>query len=185
VLGPPVIGTLLELLLLACGSPGSKYPVRSGTAASQHVGATCLATTVLTDLQCRAAAVACYTSTVTITARVAAGRARRQAASHASSSAAAEAAVAAGAAHTEGCRDTARHQQAAAAAVPADALLEPVLQVGPALLHLARQCNMRSAAGADQQAGMQRTLATFVEAVSDLATGCTSPAGDACTISSR
>jgi lysophospholipase L1-like esterase len=60
-----------------------------------------------------------------------------------------------------------------------------VLQIGPALLHLARQCSVDAAAGFNQhsQEAMQRMLGNFGELLSQLASAAAVPAGDACTIS--
>jgi hypothetical protein len=147
LLAPPVISSLLELLLLACSSTSSKGRARQQTgslgaqaaaayARAEGSQAAGLADAVLVNFIARAAfAREVDAFSIDIKAQLAA--------SAASGDADDDLDVVSIAIATRR-----RHQAAAAPGMRVTALLGPLLQIGPALLHLERQCSADAAAAA-------------------------------------
>jgi hypothetical protein len=151
LLAAPVVGALLELLLLTCSSPLSRGRSRqqTGTVRAQaaamearaaNLHAAGLADAVLVNIKAR----------VTI-ARISEAAAfgndlLAQLAAAAALGATSNADLAADARPTPAAKQQ-RHQAAAAARMSVTALLGQMLQLGPALLHLERQCSVDTTAG--------------------------------------
>jgi hypothetical protein len=188
LLPPPVVGVLLELLLLTCGSPALGVRSRQQSdslqaqAAALEAGTLGLQAAELADgisahLKCRVA-FAAMSKVVAFSTDLLAQLA---------------AAVESGAAAADSVADAQpivqatqrQHQAAAAARMPADALLGPMLQIGPALLHLARrwQCSMDAAAAAAHSAQctsvVQSMMLNYGGVISQLASAQEEQIGDA------
>jgi hypothetical protein len=172
LLAPAVVSALLELLLLTCTSPCVSGRARQQAASAASVQAQFAA--VKTQVARRLAAGLADAVLAHIKIRMAFARMAEHAAFGTNmlaqlTSGAISDEDAAGEAIIEAVQQ--RHQ-AAAARMPLIVLLGPMLQIGPAPLHLQRQCSEETTAGRDNTAAnlANGTLSNYGGVMSELAT---------------